>query len=167
MGYEMKRYILILASLLAFIATACVQQVDIDAEKAAIEKMLADWVEASNQGGEAGADGYASFVTEDAVYLPPNAVLVEGRAGVREAILGFTMAEDFSVTWSATSINVAADGKQAYGFGRFEYSLKDDAGNPVTEIGKWVDVFEKQADGSWLVSVVMFNSDLPTGGASE
>jgi len=82
-------------------------------------------------------------------------------------MLGLFMAEDFSVTWSATSINVAADGKQAYGFGKFEYSLKDDAGNPVTEIGKWVDVFEKQADGSWLASVVMFNSDLPTGGASE
>jgi len=163
----MKKYFLILAILLALGATASAQQVDVNAERAAIENMLADWVEATNQSGEAGADGYVSFVTEDAVYLPPNAVLVEGRAGVREMMLGFTMAEDFSVTWSATSINVAADGKQAYGFGKFEYSLKDDAGNPVTDIGKWVDVFEKQADGSWLCSVVMFNSDLPTGGASE
>ncbi len=163
----MKKYFLTLAILLTLGATASAQQVDVNAERAAIEDMIADWAEATNQGGEVGADGYASFVTEDAVYLPPNAVLVKGRAGIREMTLGLTMAEDFSITWSATSINVAADGKQAYGIGKYEYSLKDDAGNPVTDIGKWVDVFEKQADGSWLCSVVIYNSDLPTGGAAE
>ncbi len=167
MGYEMNRYILILASLLAFIATACVQQVDIDAEKAAIEKMLADMLEVTKQGGEAGADGYATFVTEDAVFLPPNAVRIDGRAGVREMMLEFTLAEDFSIAWNATSIDVAANGKLAYVIGEFEYSLKDAAGNPVSDNGKWFDVFEKQADGSWLVSVGMFNSDLPAVGAPE
>jgi ketosteroid isomerase-like protein len=167
MGYEMKRYILILASLLALVATACVQQVDIDAEKATIEKMVADWLEVTSQGGEAGADGYATFVTEDAVFLPPNAVRVDGRAGVREMMLGFTLAEDFSITWSATSIDVAANGKLAYAIGKFEYSLKDAAGNPVSDRGKWIDVFEKQADGSWLCSVGMFNSDLPAAGTPE
>jgi uncharacterized protein (TIGR02246 family) len=167
MGYEMKRYILILASLLAFIATACVQQVDVDAEKAAIEKILADWLEATSQGGEAGADGYATFVTEDAVFLPPHALRVDGREGVREMMLGFTSAEDFSVTWNATSIDVAANGKLAYAIGEFEYSLKDAAGNLVSDRGKWIDVFEKQADGSWLCSVGMFNSDLPAVGAPE
>ena len=133
----MKKYFLILAILLALGATASAQQVDVNAERAAIENMLADWIEATNQSGEAGADGYVSFVTEDVVFLPPNAVLVEGRAGFREFILGLTMAEDFSVTWSATSINVAADGKQAYGFGKFELSLKDDAGTrlPTLESG--------------------------------
>ncbi len=163
----MKRYILILASLLAFIATACVQQVDIDAEKAAIEKMLADMLEVTKQGGEAGADGYVTFVTEDAVFLPPNAVRIDGRAGVREMMLGFTLADDFWITWNATSIDVAANVKLAYVIGEFEYSLKDAAGNPVSDRGKWLDVFEKQADGSWLCSVGMFNSDLPAVGAPE
>jgi ketosteroid isomerase-like protein len=163
----MKRYILILASFLALVAIACAPQVDVDAEKAAIEKTVADWLEVTSQGGEAGADGYASFVTEDAVYLPPNAVRVDGRAGVREMILGFTLAEDFSITWNAIDIEVAADGKLAYAIGKYEYSLKDAAGNPVSDRGKWFDVFEKQADGSWLCSVVMFNSDLPVAGAPE
>ncbi len=167
MGYDMKRYILTLASLLALVATACVQQVDIDAEKATIEKMVADWLEVTSQGGEAGADGYATFVTEDAVFLPPNAVRVDGRTGVREMMLGFTLAEDFSVTWSATSIDVAANGILAYVIGKFEYSLKDAAGNPVSDRGKWIDVFEKQADGSWLCSVGMFNSDLAAAGTPE
>ncbi len=136
-------------------------QVDIEAETAAIEQMLADWVEATNQGGEIGADEYASFVTEDAVFLPPNAARIDGRAGVREMILQFTQAEDFSIDWKATSIEVAADGKLGYAIGMFEYSLKDAAGNPVSDRGKFVDVFKKQADGSWKCSVGMWSSDLP------
>ena len=84
MGYDMKRYILIFASLLALVATACAPQVDVEAEKVAIEKMVADWLEVTSQGGEAGADGYVTFVTEDTVFLPPNVVRVDGRAGVRD-----------------------------------------------------------------------------------
>ncbi len=167
MGYEMKRYILIFASLLALVATACAPQVDVESEKVAIEKRVADWLEVTSQGGEAGADGYVTFVTEDVVFLPPNAVRVDGRAGVRELILEFTLAEDFSITWDAISIEVAADGKVAYAIGKFEYSLKDAAGNPVSERGKFLDVLEKQADGSWKGSVVIWNSDLPVGGAAE
>ena len=142
-------------------------QVDIAAEKAAIEKMLADWVDAANQGGEAGAEGYASFVTEDATVLPPNAERIDGRESVREWVLQFTQAEDFSIDWKATDIEVAADGKLAYAIGTYEYSLKDDGGNPVSDKGKFVDLFKKQADGSWKRSVGIFNSDLPTPGAAE
>ena len=133
MGCEMKRYILILASWSALIATACAPQVDIDTEKAAMEKTVTDWLEATRQGGEVGADGYAAFVTEDAIWLPPNAERVEGRAAVRALMLGFTAAEDFSVTWNATDIDIAADGELAYAIGTFEYSLKDTGGNSVSD----------------------------------
>ena len=52
---------------------------NVEAEKAAIESMIANWLEATNQGGEKAADGYVSFVTEDAVFLPPHATRAEGR----------------------------------------------------------------------------------------
>ena len=137
---------------------------NIDAEKAAVESMIGSWCKASNQGGEAGADGYMSYVTEDVVCLPPNAARAEGRAAVREIIMGFTMADDFSITWSPSRIDITGDGRQAFGYGVYEFSLKDDAGNQVNDVGKWLDVFEKQEDGSWLCSTVMFNSDLAVDG---
>ena len=137
---------------------------NIDAERTAVESMIANWLEATNQGGEVGADGYISFVTEDVVCLPPNAVRAEGRGEVREIMMGFTMADDFSITWSPSSIDVTADGNQAFGYGVYEYSLKDEAGNHVNDVGKWLDVFEKQEDGSWLCSMVMFNSDIAVDG---
>ena len=142
-------------------------QVDVAAEKVAIEKLLGDWLEATNKPGEEGAEEHASFMTEDGVLLPPNAERVDGRAGVRELILQFTQAEDFSIDWKATSIEVSADGKLAYGIGTYEFSLKDAAGNPVSDRGKWVNVYKKQADGSWKVIIDMWSSDLPAGGAAD
>lgn len=137
---------------------------NVDAEKAAIEEMIASWVEASNRGGEAGADGYAAFVTEDAVWLPPNAERIDGRAGVREMALAFASAEGFTISFKADSIDVSADGKGAHAIGEFEYSMRDAEGNLVSDKGKFFDAFEKQTDGSWLCNVCSWNSDLPAGG---
>jgi ketosteroid isomerase-like protein len=131
-----------------------------DADKVAIEKMLTNWLEATNQHGEAGAKGYAAFHTEDAICLPPHAERVEGRAGIRELALEFTSAEDWKVSWKANRIDVESDGKRAHAIGQYQFSLKDADGNVVSDRGKFFDAFEKQADGSWLISVSMWNSDL-------
>jgi ketosteroid isomerase-like protein len=139
--------------------------VDIAAEQAAIEQATRDWLEASNQPGEAGADGYASFVTEDAVWLPPNAARVDGRDGVRALDLPYTEAEEYSITWEATRVEVSAAGDLAYSMGTYEYSLKDAEGNPVSGKGKFVDIWKKQADGSWKAAIGIWNSDQPA--ASE
>ena len=132
-----------------------------DKEKAAIQAMISDWLDATNQAGEAGADGYAAFVTKDAVMLPPNEARINGRAAIREMALGFTAAKDFKMRWKANQIDVSADGGKAHAIGEFEYSLKDADGNAVSDKGKFLDTFEKQPDGSWLCTVGSWNSDLP------
>lgn len=160
----MNKLILVLATVSVLVLSGCAPagpQVDIAAEKAAIEKMVSDWLEATNQVGEAGADGYASFMTEDGVSLPPNTERIDGRPETRNMLLQFTQAEDFSINWKATSIEVAADGKTAYAIGTYEFSLKDAAGKPVSDNGKFLDVFEKQADGSWKCAAGAWNSNLP------
>jgi ketosteroid isomerase-like protein len=78
--------------------------------------------------------------------------------------LEFTSAEDWTVSWKATHIDVASDGKRANAIGQFEFSFKDADGNLVSDRGKFFDAFEKQADGSWLISVSSWNSDLPAAG---
>ena len=144
----------------------CAPQVDVAAEQAAIEQATSDWLAATNKPGEEGADGYASFVTEDAVLLPPNIERVDGRDGVRAWVLSYTAAEDFSVTWEASSVEVSATGDLAYSTGTFEFSLKDAEGNAVSDKGKFVDIWKKQTDGSWKVVIGTFNSDLPLPAAA-
>ena len=157
----MKKLFSIVATLLVLAISGCAPQVDTAAEQAAIEQALRDWLEATNKPGEEGADGYASFTTEDAVLLPPNGARIDGRDAVRALILSYTQAEEFSITWEAPRVEVSAAGDLAYSMGTYEYSLKDAEGNPVSDKGKSVDIWKKQADGSWKVAVVIWNSDGP------
>ncbi len=160
----MKKLFPIVATLLVLAISGCAPQVDTAADQATIEQALRDWLEATNKPGEEGADGYASFTTEDAVLLPPNGARVDGRDAVRALILSYTQAEEFSITWEAR-VEVSAAGDLAYSMGTYEYSLKDAEGNPVSDNGKSVDIWKKQPDGSWKVAVVIWNSDGPA--ASE
>jgi uncharacterized protein (TIGR02246 family) len=131
---------------------------------AEIESMFGEWLEASNRGGEAGAEGYASYCTDDAVWLPPNESRINGRAGVQEMVKAFTHADDFSVTFSPTDIDVLADGRTAHAIGVYALSMKDDDGNEISDRGKFFDVLARQDDGSWRCSVAMWNSDLSPAG---
>ena len=40
-------------------------------------------------------------------------------------------------------------------------SMTDASGKPVQDRGKYVEIFKKQADGTWKVIVDIWNSDLP------
>lgn len=141
--------------------------VDLAAEKAAIEKLLSDQLTETNQPGGAGADGYVSIVSEDIVLLPPNGKRVDGRQAVRDWSLQFTSAKDWSVSWKANRVEVAASGDLAYAIGTYELSLEDANGARVRDTGKFMDGFRKQVDGTWRETVISFNSDLPVGGAPE
>jgi len=139
--------------------------VDLAAEKAAVEKLVSDQLAGTNQPGEAGADGYVSIVSEDVVVLPPNGKRVDGRKAARDWALENTSAQDWTVSWKATHVEISASGDLAYAIGTYELSLKDANGNTVRDTGKFLDGFKKQADGRWKETVVSFNSDLPVGGS--
>jgi uncharacterized protein (TIGR02246 family) len=137
---------------------------DLGAEKAAIEKLLADGLAATNQGGEAGADGYVSIVADDILWLPPNGPRVVGRKALRERMLQFTSAPHWSARWNADRVEVAASGDLAHAVGAYELSYEDASGTAVRDTGKFLGTFRKQADGRWLETVIMFSSDLPAEG---
>jgi len=152
--------------LLACAAQPQAPAVDTAAEKAAVEKLTSEWSAATNQAGEAGADGYVADMADDVVVLPPNGSRVDGRQAVRDWAMQFTAATDWSVSWKATRVDVATSGDLAYAVGTYEFSLKDAEGKAVMDKGKFLDAYRKQADGSWKVTVVSFNSDLPVAGAA-
>jgi ketosteroid isomerase-like protein len=135
--------------LLGCAAGAPTRAVDLAAEKAAVEQVLRAQLAATNQAGEAGAEGYVSVAAEDLVLLRPNAARLDGRKAVRDWSLQLTSATDWSVSWKADRIEVAASGDVAYAIGTYELSLKDANGNAVADKGKFLDAFTKQPDGSW------------------
>ena len=133
----------------------------VENDRAALEKTIADWLDATNQPGEAGAKGYAAFAAEDAVMLPPNTARIQGREEIRVMALDFTSSKGFRMTWKADHIDIAPDGEHAHAIGQFEYSMQDEQGNEIKDKGKFFDAFKKQSNGSWLCTIAAWNSDLP------
>ena len=108
-----------------------------------------------------------SFLADDCSALPSNAPIVTGKEALRAYWSQASTAPGSSVSWRATSVQVARSGDLGYVVGAYESAGKDAKGRPVTDRGKYVEVWKKQPDGSWKVVVDIYNSDLPAPGAAK
>jgi ketosteroid isomerase-like protein len=65
------------------------------------------------------------------------------------------------VSWTETKMEAASSADMVYEAGAYTLNMKDAQGNPVTDKGKVLQVWKKQADGSWKAVADMWSSDLP------
>jgi uncharacterized protein (TIGR02246 family) len=104
---------------------------------------------------------FAAGFTEDAVRMPPNEPLHQGRDAIRQwavANWGPLTTTEFAMTVK----DVGGLGDLAYAWGSYAATVAvPEVAEPVNDIGKFLVVLRKQEDGRWLVSVAMFNSDMP------
>ena len=105
-------------------------------------------------------DATVSFYDEGASMLAPNAPVATGREEIRKAWAQMFAAPGFSLRPKTTKVEVARSGDLAYAQGTYEFTANDPKGAPVTDRGKFVVVWKKQADGAWKVAADIWNSDL-------
>ncbi len=103
----------------------------------------------------------AAQYAENAVFMAPNQPAVEGRAAIREWFKAFPPLSAFSLT--ATEIDGRGD--VAYERGSYTMTIAAAGKTPAWEDhGKYLAVRRRQADGSWLMTADIFNSDVPLPG---
>lgn len=102
------------------------------------------------------------YYADDAVVMPPNIPTLSGKEAIRTLWKSMLESPLFSGGWKATKVEVAQSGDLAYLSGNYEFKEQDSAGNPITDKGKYLVVWKKQADGNWKCVANMFNSDLPS-----
>jgi ketosteroid isomerase-like protein len=69
---------------------------------------------------------------------------------------------NFQLQFVATKVEVAKSGDVGYTEGSYMMTMTDPATKqPMTDKGKYVTVYKKQADGSWKAVEDMQNSDMP------
>ena len=128
--------------------------------RAADEKALRDtdmaWSKSAEQKS---ADVHIAYYTDDAVVMPANAPLATGREPIRKLIGDLYALPGMSVKWTPSRVDVAKSGDIGYTQGTYELTVNDAQGKPTTEHGKYLEVWKKQADGSWKCAVDTFNSD--------
>jgi uncharacterized protein (TIGR02246 family) len=106
-------------------------------------------------------DRYVSFYAADAVLFWPGRPMVRGRAAIREFMQALLSMPAFSLSFETVEVHVSRAGDLAYSYGTNRVSLVGPNGKRVTDRGKYLTVYRKQADGTWKVVADIGNSDLP------
>lgn len=151
----------VLLSLLLSLSTACRSQATDTraADEAALRKLDDEW---SKSVESRDVEKVLFYYADDAVVMPPNIPTLTGKDAIRSLWRSMLESPLFSGGWKATKVDVAQSGDLAYLSGNYEFKEQDAAGNPITDKGKYLVVWKKQADGNWKCVANMFNSDLPS-----
>jgi uncharacterized protein (TIGR02246 family) len=125
--------------------------------EADIDALETQWQEAFNAGDAAGV---ASLYADDGRLLAPNADVVQGRTAI-EAFVKDVLGMGATMTFAPLAVHRADHLTVAVG--RYEMELNPAGGERQTDVGKFVEVWQRQPDGSWLIVDDIWNSNLPAG----
>jgi uncharacterized protein (TIGR02246 family) len=104
-------------------------------------------------------EGIAALCTEDMMLMAPNGPSLQGRS----ALLGMLESSGMTVTEHVVElVEVDGYGDIAYARGNWvEVFSIEGVEDPFKDEGKVVGIFRKQSDGTWLIAIWIYNSDLP------
>jgi uncharacterized protein (TIGR02246 family) len=112
------------------------------------------WQEAFN-GGD--ASGVANIYAPNGRLLPPNSDILEGRSDIEGYVKGF-VATGAQLRLTTFAVHEAPE--LCVAVGRYDMDIPTPDG-PQKDNGKYVEVWGKQSDGSWLILDDIFNSSVP------
>jgi uncharacterized protein (TIGR02246 family) len=104
-------------------------------------------------------DKIVGYYTDDAVLFVPSGPAAVGKDAVRKAWQGFLAGPPSRIEVSGTIIDVAASDELAFERGSYSNTITDAKGKTTVMTGKLVDVWKKQADGSWKIAADTNASD--------
>src|ERR1700754_4505964 len=147
---------LLIVLVLLSLFVACQRQADTRAaDEATLRNLDAEWSKAA---GAKDLEKTVSYSTDDALILPPNIPTIQAKQGARTMWQGMFSVPGFGGGWKATKVEVSGD--LGWVTGTYELSETDASGRPMVDKGKYLEVWKKQADGSWKCVADMFNTDL-------
>jgi len=108
------------------------------------------------------ADKWATYFTEDASGLFPGDGVLNGKAAIKAAMATYFADPNFSLALQSARAVASRGGDMAYSQGTYTMTVTNPkTKKPMTDKGKYLTVYTKQADGSWKAVAYTFNSDSP------
>ena len=157
----MKSFLLplVAALFLSVIVIPKVHQASASAPQAnadTLRQLEAEFMKAT---AERGSQGYLSYYAEDAVEVPNNAGLIQGKANIAKT-MEFLDDKNNHLTWTPVGADISSSGDMGYTYGTYEFASSDRNGKPVVDHGKYTTIWKKQKDRSWKVVLDMGNAGI-------
>jgi uncharacterized protein (TIGR02246 family) len=130
---------------------------DVAALRSAIENTNPRFLDAFKRGDKA---AMLAYYTEDAVVMMPNQPASRGRAAIDQSYTEFLSQMSYKDGGVRTQ-DVMVSGDLAVETGTYTWTLTMKSGGEISDNGKYVTVWKRQADGSWKIARDINNSDLP------
>jgi len=144
------------------LAAACQSAATGGANETVLRKLDDEWSKAV---GAKDVEKTMSYYADDALMMPPNIPTLTGKEAIRTLWKSLLEAPSFAGGWKAAKVEVSGD--LSYVTGTYEITETDDSGKPMTDKGKYVEVWKKQSDGNWKSVAHMFSSDQPSSESSK
>lgn len=129
------------------------------ADVQAIKDIEAAWVKDANSKDP---EKWASYFTEDGTGLYPGAATLHGKAAIKAAMGPYMADPNFSLNFQSTQAAASKGGDMVYSEGTYTMiTTNPKTKKPMTDKGKYLTVYMKQADGGWKAVADTFNSDSP------
>ena len=138
-------------------ATVAPPVVDAAAVRQAIEQANASFAQAVKQSDTV---AMVANYADDAVMMMEGTPAWHGRSEIaKQIIAAFKPMKGADVKLTTSQVDIGGD--YAIETGTYETTVSAPGGKPMTEKGKYVTVWKKQADGSWKIYRDVGNSDAP------
>ena len=129
------------------------------ADLQAVKDVEAAWVKDT---ATKDADKWASYFAEDGSGPYPGARTLNGKAAIKAAMAPMLADPNFSLTFQSTRAMASKGGDMVYSQGTYTMTMTNPkTKKPMTDTGKYLTGYAKQADGSWKAVADTFNSDSP------
>jgi ketosteroid isomerase-like protein len=103
-----------------------------------------------------------AYYSDDAIVFPPNATSVATKEAIRNVWKDMLADPGLVITWKPAKVQVDKSGEMGWVSGTYELTMSDPSGSPISDRGKYLEIWEKQGDGNWKCRADMWNSDLPS-----
>ncbi|MGH9339866.1 MAG: YybH family protein [Acidobacteriota bacterium] len=156
----------LLALAVVLVATGCAQPVDeAPAQDSAqvqqqIEQRNAELTAAFNSKDN---EAMLALYTEDAISLPPNQSMVEGKEAIRQSMQQMEGSGVQASNLQLTTHDVEVSGDTAVEVGNYTIDITLPDGSSMTDRGKYLTVWKNEG-GTWMVHRDIYNTDMPMPG---
>jgi len=150
----MKQFKIFLTAItVLFVFWGCGTAIDPEKERAGLLQTDKDFSQASIEKGA--AEAFKLYLAEDAIQLPSRSNPVVGRDAIYANMS--KSSGNYMLAWEPQYAEVAQSGDLGYTWGFFTMTFTDENSEVKKNPGKYLNIWKKQANGSWKVTVDMGN----------